>query len=641
MLRPLLLALSLVAPTAPPASAQTEAASALRLALNEAGRRNWPEAQRLASASSAVGADIIEWQRLRAGEGTLTEYETFLARRPDWPGLALLREKAEVAVARSTSPDRVLRWFGSALPQTGTGSLAVIQALRAQGRDAEAEAEARRAWVELPMTVETQTSLFALYPGLSALTQDRLSRMLWDGKADEARRLLPQVPENMQALARARLALMSRADGVDALVGAVPRDMAAHPLLAHARMDYRIFRDLWGDAAALMLDQTDNLGQPEAWARRRAQLSRQLLRDGDAKTAYRVASRHGLTKGADYADLEFLSGFIALRQLGDAQTALTHFKHLGAAVATPISTSRALYWQGRALEALGDPQAQVMYRQAAGYQTAYYGQLAAEKLGMQLDPALIAPLQAADWRSRPFARSSVLEAALLLLKAGDKVQAKRFFLHLAESQGREDLASLAALTLSLNEPHFAVLLAKQGAERGLILPEAYYPVPDLIPAQGLAVSRAFALSIARRESEFDIAAQSRVGARGLMQLMPETAERTAKSLGLDFALSRLTTDPTYNTTLGSAYLAKLVEEFGPSVALVASGYNAGPGRPRRWITEMGDPRAAGVDVVDWVEMIPLSETRTYVMRVSESLVIYRAKLRGSAGPIRLTEELKG
>ena len=267
--------------------------------------------------------------------------------------------------------------------------------------------------------------------------------------------------------------------------------------------------------------------------------------------------------------------------------------------------------------------------------------MAAEKLGLSLDQTLISPQGRAKWHERPFARSSVLEAGLLLLKAGEPAQAKRFFLHLGESQTDGDLAALADLALTLNQPHIAVLLAKQAAERGVILPDAYYPVPDLIPAEGLAVSRAFALAISRRESEFDIAAQSHAGARGLMQLMPETAERTARGLGLDFALSRLTTDPAFNATLGSAYLAKLVEEFGPSVALVASGYNAGPGRPRRWITEFGDPRSAAVDIVDWVEMIPISETRTYVMRVSESRVIYRAKLRGVAGPVRLTSELKG
>lgn len=639
LLRPLLLCLAL----ASPAAAQTELAEGLRLALNEAGRKNWPEAARLA-AGSPVTADLIEWQRLRSGEGTLTDYESFLARRPDWPGLPLLREKGEQAVARSSTPERVLAWFGSGLPVTGAGSLAVIDALRASGRGAEAEAEARRAWVELPFTAEDRARLLAAYPGLAALTGERLAHMLWEGEKAEARALIPLVSPDWQALARARLALIDRADGVDALVKAVPPARADHPLLSHARMDWRVSKDLWDDAAALMLDHSDSaahLGQPEAWAKRRAQLARQMLREGNPKTAYHLAARHQLTGGADYADLEFLAGFIALRSLGDAKTALTHFRHLGAAVGTPISLSRAHYWQGRALQALGAPGATEAYAEAARYQTAYYGLLAAERLGQPLDPALIAPLAAVNWKDRPFARSSVLQATLLLLKAGDRTQAKRFLLHLAESQTPEDLASLARLALTLNEPHLAVLLAKQGAERGVILPDAYFPAADLIPSQGLSVSRAFALAIARRESEFDVAARSQVGARGLMQLMPETAERTAKSLGLPFELSRLTSDPGYNATLGSAYLAKLVEEFGPSVALVASGYNAGPGRPRRWIGEMGDPRSAAIDVVDWVEMIPLSETRTYVMRVAESLVIYRAKLRGEAGPIRLTEELRG
>ena len=642
MMPPLLISLSLALTTLPGmAPAQTETDAALRLALNESGRRNWDRAAELAAGATATGADIIEWQRLRAGEGTLTEIEAFLARRADWPGLALLREKAETAVARSTSPARVLAFFGDRLPATTGGSLAVIAALTASGRAAEAEAEARRAFTTLPMTAAEQARLLALYPGLSGLIDTRLQAMLWAGEAEEAARLVPQASPGWAALAEARLALMARREGVNDLVKAVPADLADHPLLAHARMDWRIYRDLWPEATQVMLDQKD-LGQPEKWAKRRAQLARHLLRDAQPKTAYRIAADHRLTDGADYADLEFLAGFIALRHLGDARTALGHFRHLEAAVATPISTSRALYWQGRALEAAGDPAAREAYVRAAAHQTAYYGQLAAEKLGLSLEAGLITAKGRAKWHERDFARSSVLEAGLLLLKANEPAQARRFFLHLGESQSDSDLAALADLALSLNQTHIAVLLAKQAAERGVILPDAYFPVPDhLIPTEGLAVSRAFALAIARRESEFDIAAQSKAGARGLMQLMPETAERTARGLGLEFALSRLTTDPAYNATLGSAFLARLVEEFGPSVALVASGYNAGPGRPRRWIAEMGDPRSAAVDIVDWVEMIPISETRTYVMRVSESLVIYRAKLRGVAGPIRLTAELKG
>jgi soluble lytic murein transglycosylase len=218
--------------------------------------------------------------------------------------------------------------------------------------------------------------------------------------------------------------------------------------------------------------------------------------------------------------------------------------------------------------------------------------------------------------------------------------AKRFVLHLAESLGPVELDQLADFALEMGQPHIAVLVGKQAASRGVILPRAYFPVVDMVP-DGLAVSRALALSIARRESEFNVGVISPAGARGLMQVMPGTAKLMAEKTGKDYALGKLTQDPAYNVGLGAAYLGQLVEEFGPAVALIASGYNAGPGRPRRWITEFGDPRQEGVDVVDWVETIPFGETRTYVMRVVESLVIYRAKLRGSASVVNVSAELTG
>ena len=368
---------------------------------------------------------------------------------------------------------------------------------------------------------------------------------------------------------------------------------------------------------------------------------RALLRDNDPKLAYRVASSHQLTSGGNFASLEFLSGFIALRKLNDPQSALRHFLALEDGVSTGISSSRALYWQGRAYEALNDnAKATQAYLMAAQYQTAYYGQLAAQKLGQNLDPALLSQARPGDWRGAKFMSSSVMEATLHLIKAGDRTLAKRFALHLGETQSNEELNKMADLMLSIDEPHIAVLIAKAAAERGAIYPRPYFPTPEIVP-ENLAVSRALALSIARRESEFDPNARSPAGALGLMQVMPGTAKLMANELNLPYSAARLTQDPTYNATLGSGYLKKLVDEFGPSIALIASGYNAGPGRPQSWIKLLGDPRDPRIDVVDWVEQIPFSETRTYVMRVAESVVIYRAKLRGSTGPVDILGELTG
>ncbi len=639
MIRALVLALAI---HANPGLADTT--QAMRTALELASGKDWDGA--LAVAPSGVGRDVIEWQRLRAGDGRLREYEDFLKRRPDWPGLPLMREKGEAAVARSDDPARVIAWFEAGLPETGTGALAYVRALLAAGRAADAETEAMRAWSSLPFAAEEEKALIALSPdGVGFVHELRLDNLLWDGRENEAERMLPRVPEDLQALARARLALQVQSKGVTGLIEAVPKSRASDPGLAYDRFIWRMKKDLYDEAAELILERSksaESLGRPEAWAERRAVLARYLMRNGRDSEAYRIAANHHLpTDGgaSAYADLEFLAGFIALRRLNDATTALKHFQHLLAGVSTPISLARAHYWIGRAQEAAGQD-GTVSYTAAAAHQTAFYGLLAAERLGLSLDAGLLAKPGTPDWRNAAFTQSSVLAATEVLLDAGDRTLAKRFLLHLAESQDETGLAQMADMTLAWNEPHLAILIAKQAAERGLILPHAYYPVPDFVP-DGLQVSRALALSISRRESEFDPAARSSADARGLMQVLPGTAKLMAQKLGKSFDASKLISDPAYNVTMGAAYLAEMAEEFGPSIALIASGYNAGPGRPRRWISEFGDPRRPDVDVVDWIETIPFAETRTYVMRVAEGVVIYRAKLKGAVGPVRITEELKG
>lgn len=617
---------------------------AMRTALELAAKQDWAGA--LSVAPSGVGHDVIEWQRLRAGDGRLGEYEEFLKRRPDWPGLSLLREKGEAAVARSDDPARVIGWFEAGPPVTGTGAIVYVRALLAAGRAADAETEAMRAWASLPFAKDEEDALIELTPEAVGFVHElRLDTLLWDGRAKEAERMLPRLPEDLRALARARLALQAQGKGVTGLIEAVPKARATDPGLAHDRFIWRMKKDLYDEATELILERStsaESLGRPEAWAERRAVLARYLMRNGRAQEAYRVAANHHLPTGSGasaYADLEFLSGFIALRRLNDPGTALKHFNHLLAGVSTPISLARAQYWIGRAQEAAGQD-GTPSYKAAAAHQTAFYGLLAAERLGLSLEAGLLAKPATPDWRGAAYTQSSVLAAAELLLKAGDRTLAKRFLLHLGESQDATGLAQIADMALAWGEPHLALLVAKAAAERGLILPHAYYPVPDFVP-DGLKVSRALALSIARRESEFDPAARSSADARGLMQVLPGTAKLMAGKLGEDFDAGKLLSDPAYNVTMGSAYLAEMAEEFGPSIALIASGYNAGPGRPRRWITEFGDPRRQDVDVVDWIETIPFAETRTYVMRVAEGVVIYRAKLKGAVGPVRITEELKG
>ena len=644
---PIFRRLILIATLLGPTLAVADEAASLRSALALAAKGDWPAAQIASMGAGAVGADIIEWQRLRAAKGMLGDYEAFLARRPDWPGLALLKEKGEVAVARSTDPARVIAYFATKQPGTGLGAVSLVRALLLSGLKDKAETEAFRAWTELKFSAEEEDAMLTLMGDSLAVAHEvRLDRILWDGgRRAEALRMLPRVSPGWRALGNARIALQADAPDAPKLVEAVPKDLADDPGLAQARFTFRMRAERYDDAASLIIDRSTtaaSLGNPAAWAERRATLARYLMRKGQPKNAYKVAAMHQLTSGTDYADLEFLAGFIALRKLDNPDAALKHFARLKDAVATPISLSRADYWTGRALQAKGDADgAKAAYKSAARYQTAFYGLLAAERLGLSLDPALATVGEAGPgWKTSDFAGSSVLAAARLLSDAGDRTLSKRFFLQLAESLDGTELEQLADLALRMGEPHIALLVAKAAAERGVILARSYYPITEMVP-DGLPVSRALALAISRRESEFDPAAQSPAGARGLMQVMPATAQTVAKGLGEDFTTGRLTIDPPFNVRIGSTYLRDLADQFGPAVALIAAGYNAGPGRPKKWIAEFGDPRSADVDVVDWVETIPFTETRTYVMRVVEGVVIYRAQLKGEAGPVRITAELTG
>jgi soluble lytic murein transglycosylase len=461
--------------------------------------------------------------------------------------------------------------------------------------------------------------------------------MLWRGAANQAEALFPLVDSGWRALAEARIALRARRPGVDGLIARVPGTLANDPGLAFERFLWRERAGRDADAEQLLAQRTGSanaLGRPEMWADSRAAIVRRVLREGRSSEAYRYASQHHLTTGSDFADLEWLAGWIALRQLRDADRAIAHFRALWEDVATPISKGRAGYWLGRAYEAKGDAaRAREWWRRAAEHPTSFYGQLAADRVGLDVTAALAARDGAADWRRGSFADGDTARAIILLQRAGEPALARRFLVSLAEAQTRrEDVAAVGALALALDRPDAAVAVAKAAARRGEIVMDLYYPVTDMARAEG-PVEPAFAKAIARQESEFNSEAVSRAGARGVMQLMPATAQAVARDLGLQYDRGRLTTDPVYNARLGKAYLARRLAEYGGAHILAAAAYNAGAGRVNEWIGRFGDPRRPEVDPIDWIEAIPFSETRNYVQRVMEGLHVYRARLGAPASPV--------
>lgn len=607
---------------------------------------NWESAARIAERDGPVAADVIEWHRLRAGRGTFADVRAFLDRRQDWPGEAYLRKQAEELVLRQSDTD-ILAFFAQMGPQTPRGVLAHAAALTRAGQEGEAQANVVLHWRTKPMDATMQALFLAEHEAvLKPHHSARLDAMLWERAHTAARQMFDLVDKDDILLAETRIALQRRKGDVNKLIDALPATKAANPGLQHDRFEWRIAKNLVDDAKALLLDRSisaDALGRPEAWANRRRSLARGEMRSGNKKRAYQIASQHFLESGSNYADLEWLSGYIALRFLKDPKAAYQHFLNHDSAVQSPISQGRAGYWQGRALEAMGlEEDAAKAYAMGAEYQTSFYGLLAAERAGVAFDATLAGSVPEQDWRFSPVGKAPLFEAGMLLQASGELSLAERFWTHLAEQLVTDDLALLGQAAIDVGQPHLAVMIGKRAARRGLTVAAPYYALHPLAEAD-LPMAPEMNLAIARRESEFDPVVRSGAGALGLMQLMPGTARDMASNLGVRalHTNARLTADPEYNAQLGAQYLSLMADRFGGNVSMMAAAYNAGPSRPIRWMELYGDPRAGDIDIVDWIEMIPFRETQNYVMRVTESLPVYRARLGKDPLPIPFSQELVG
>ena len=629
-MRIFLLALSLCT-----VAAQVHASpEALAAALDALSDRDFAAAETAARGiDDPASRDVVTWMQLRAQNGDFADYEDFLARNPDWPGLPFLRRQGELTIPPNADPDRVIAYFDGHVPQTGTGALRLAAALETRGEDG--TAVLLEAWTTLRMGASEQRTFVQRHGDLlEPYHITRLDMLLWEGHSDRIEGMLPLVPEGWRRLADARDALRQRESGVDARIEAVPEDLRTHPGLAYERMVWRMISGFWDSATDLMeatSTSAEALGRPEAWADRRATLARDVMRDGDFERGYRLAANHFIDPEIDYlgfADLEWLAGYAALR-LDRPGDAVTHFTNFSEVVFSPISVGRAGYWLGRAHEAAGDTSAAATaYEMGAQYQSSFYGQLAAERGGLDVDPTFLGTETYPSWRSHEVITSSVLQAALTLYQAGERDLAERFLTHLAESQDRAGTGTLGDLALDLGDHHIALRIAKRAAQGGHEIMRAYYPVVPALAEADLSAPPALTLSIARRESEFDPIVQSGAGALGLMQVMPRTGRDTAARLDIPFDQSRLLSDPEYNLVLGAGYLDYLSELYGNNPVLIAAAYNAGPSRANAWIERFGDPRSASVDVIDWIEAVPFDETRNYIMRVTESLRIYEAQLSG-------------
>ena len=603
----------------------------------------WKEARRLAErAKDPLLAKVVVWLDLsRPGPGRdFKEMAAFLKANPDWPLRYTLTQQAERAMPDYLKPQDVLQWFGEREPNTAEGAMKLAGALVATRQEQRAQQVVQTAWVERDFDREDEQTFLQRFGHLLHAKEHwaRLDRLLWDDERDDAIRQMARVDKDHQALARARMKLEDQAKDAAAAVAAVPQSLRNDPGLIFERARLLRRQDKFEQAADLLDPPPQNVPKPDLMWAELKKAARGSLDGGNVSAAYRLAAAHGSDSGEAFAEGEFLAGWIALRFLDDAPTAMRHFTALYAGTTSIISQSRGAYWAGRAAEQMGDvAKAQDWYKAAAKGITSFYGQVAALRLTDKREIRLAGTPKPSAKEKQVFDKKELVRVVRQLTAVGEGDRTRLFLSKLMElSTKPAEYQLVAGLADEINRRDFAVAVAKEARTRGVEMIDYLYPVIKL--PEGKNPEPALILGLIRQESAFDAGAVSAAGARGLMQLLPSTAKGVAKKIGVKFAEKRLS-EASYNVTLGRAYVDDLLNRFDGSYVLAAAAYNAGPSRARDWIYTYGDPRQRGVDVIDWIESLPFDETRNYVMRVLENTQIYRARLNKGVAGLGLAEDL--
>jgi soluble lytic murein transglycosylase len=593
----------------------------------------------VAPAYDPVRVAIAEWNRLRQSDNfAFADYARFLIAHPGWPGEAAMRRTAEKRLATTgADPQLIVAYFTRFPPRSPTGHARYADALLATGRAAEAQVAATAAWTGGYLPPDLEAGILSRYgPAFTPADQDRrMEALLWARATVPAMRQLALTSAARRPLYAARLGLQGNQPGA----GVAPAGYDSDPGYVIDRANWLRDSGQGPTARAYLAGPLSIQGQPydaERYLDTLLTIARAAATDNQSSFAYGIAEKaetafapgtdiraRDLAERDDYTSLVWLGGITALKKLNRPADAVTMFARYARAAQTPQTQTKGLYWAARAAQAAGNSTAATAYwTEAAQHMDQFYGQLSAERLGRALTlPPEPAPVAVPATARAAFDASEVVRVATLLGRDGNW-QDQSLFLRTIANAAQDQVAHQIAVDLAdrIGRPDLGVMVARN-ARIGTTDP-VRYGFPTINVPGPYAGDWTMIHAISRQESQFDRQANSRVGARGLMQLMPATARETSGKLGLPYDYNRLTADPQYNVTLGASFFRRMLDYYGGSHVLAVASYNAGPGNVNRFIKANGDPRLPGVDVVDWIEAIPLSETRGYVQHVLENAVVY-------------------
>lgn len=611
-----------------------EADNHLQAAFDSAKKRDWDEAIAHAEAAkSDVLVKYFVWEYLKDPESNATfkDISSFLEQNPDWPDQGVLIKRAEAALLSEMPSDEVLnKWYSEHPPKTYLG-----KKLRVKDTD-ELKEFIRESWIEDDYNKSSEAKMLSHYSDVLRASDHarRIDRLLWDNRIEDAKRILNYAPSGMRQLFNARIALMRGSSTATRDISNVPAAQRNDAGLLYERMRWRARKGDKEGVVELLLQAPEKVPYPEKWWGYRERAAREALGTNDIKLAERLLARHGQIEGTvQYKEAQWLLGWVELEFRKKPKLAYDIFEVLFDTMETPGSKARTAYWAGRAAEK-ANLDAKRWYKEAAKHSTTFYGQLALVELEGNPKFAVDSDdTEASSTRKKAFYASELVKLVQVLSRAKQSNLAGKFIYYLVENASTPHEAVLASeLGQDINRIDIGVRASKKALRGGVVALESGYPVIRVAETAGL--DKSFLLALMRQESEFYADAISSSGALGLMQLLPSTAHEVARKIGARFARDMLF-DSGYNIKLGSNYLSQMVSRFGGSYVLATASYNAGPGRVRQWINAFGAPGNTLHEVVNWIEVIPINETRNYVQHVMGNMQVYRYILAGKK-PVTLT-----
>ena len=579
--------------------------------------------------------NFIKWKHLltTGNQASFYDYMAFIKENENYPRMGRIRYLAEHKLSTERiSPKKIISWFSADKPLSGFGMLILGESYIRIGDIQKGISLIKEGWITAELSRSNMKyfrNKYKKYLNSSDYIK-RADYLAWENKHWDLKRMLRYLPKDYRLLYTARQILMSKSYGVDQAIKNVPEKLKNDAGLNYDRLKWRRKRGRTDSSLEILFkikNDKEYLVRPDKWWTERAIMARALIYKNRYETAYKITSEHSLDPGPEFADAEWMSGWIALSFLDDPILAIDHFNNFYQNVSYPISLSRGAYWLGKSYEKIGDKeQSNQWYKEATKYLSTYYGQLAFLKIKPKEKFELDEQTIVSDEYKKYFYKKELVKVVHLLDELDKDKYTKHILRHLANDNiksGSEILAAELATTISRYD--FAIQISKIASYQKRFHNDFNYPImstPKYINGRKIPET-AFILSIIRQESEFDMRANSHVGAQGLMQLMPYTAKLVAKQAKLPYSKPRLTSDPEYNINLGSHYIAGLILQYDGAYPFAIAAYNAGPKRVKYWKKINKNPQKNQINFVDWIELIKFKETRNYVQRVLENYNVYR------------------